>query len=111
MAVLGEVDRAVDVHGDRGVERGHGAGVEDLGGDAEFVRAGGGGGFLVEGVVRFAEHGEALLDETELVAFGGEGFVAGAAGEVEIAEERGAAGDVLFVSGLPEAEAPCDEVP
>ena len=38
VAILREPDAAADVHRHRGIERGGGAGIEHLGGNAEFLR-------------------------------------------------------------------------
>ena len=56
---------ADDVQARPGIQRSGLSGVEDFGGNSECPRALRGLGFLLQGVLRFAEHEQAFLYQTE----------------------------------------------
>ena len=111
VAVLRKIDRARDVHRHRRIEPRRLLGVQHLGGHAEIPGLLGHRAFIVEGVLFLAEHQQALLHEAEVVRRKrGQLLIGRAAGEAEIADERRAPLDMRPGRGLPELEAPAQQV-
>lgn len=107
VAIFGEEDAACDIHGDGWIEGSGGFGIEHVCGNAESVGACGHVGFLIEGLLFFAEHEQAFFDEAEVET---DLFEALTAEEAQVAEDGGGAIDFFLRGGLPEAQAPGDEV-
>ena len=112
MAVLGKIDRAGNVHPHARLERGGLPGVEDLCFHAKRPRPFRHPGLLVEGVLRLAQHHEALLHEAEFVSWQFRQFLeTRPAGGVQIPQQRRRAGNVRGVCRPPELPAPIQQVP
>ncbi len=111
VGVVGEEDAAENAGAEGGFEFGGVGGGEVFAGDTEGFAMGTELDFVVEGVLRLAEHEQASADEAEVVvAFACEFFITGTAGEVEVAEQRRGAFDVFGSAGTHEVDTPAEEV-
>ncbi len=112
MAILRKIDGAGDVHPNIGLERGSLPGIEHLGGNSQLIRLRGVPGLLSERELRLAEHQQAAFHQAEVVVRPpGQFLKTGAAGKVQVAQQRRGTADVSGVRRAPEFPAPAQQIP
>ena len=110
MTILREIDAAVDLHGDVGIQRRHLRGGQRFRRDAKLAGFGGGGGFLLQRMRRLAKHEHAAFHQSDVAKVRFQSQIQFAAQQAEIAQGDAGGGHVLCIGGAHEVPAPFHEV-